>query len=189
MLDIEWVRSHQDSSDITLSLEATLNVEADRLASLALQTSTEIPGVPLRGPECIAIKVEGRSITNCFRKRIIEAHATPAMLQSIRRRTGWGQEVLDLICWPALKAGTLSFSAHQQVTLTKHTNGMLPLGCRILRTGAVRSKLCPRCQECEETDAHFFSCALGCDDAKPIKKGFRESLEESSYRLRGYQHP
>ena len=35
-LSLQWVKGHQDTPGATLSTEAKLNVEADRLATLAL---------------------------------------------------------------------------------------------------------------------------------------------------------
>ena len=93
-------------------------------------------------------------------------------------RTGWTTQILDLVSWHDLQSGILSFGAHQQVTITKHTNGLLPLGCRILQTGMTRSQICPRCLGCIETDAHFVHCALASDDAASIaNRSFKEKLE------------
>ena len=43
LITLTWIRSHQDESGIELSIEAQLNVEADRLATVALGESTETP--------------------------------------------------------------------------------------------------------------------------------------------------
>ena len=79
-LDIKWVKGHQNERREKLSLEATLNVNADRLAGLALREAQLSPTVNLRGPEGIIVTMNGKALTNSFRRQVLESHSRPLLI-------------------------------------------------------------------------------------------------------------
>ena len=186
-LSISWVASHQDDkaplSD--LPFEAVLNIEADRLATRALQQTIRLPKIRLKNPAGCDLMIDGTSIT-WRRNRSLKSNIDrEALKQAILKRTGWTPALFESIFWPALGNALTSFPNSHQVTIVKHSNDILPIGKTLLRREIAENSACESCSCCNlETFEHM----LACDGHSKWRKLAYSRMMKSLYSIGTGRH-
>jgi hypothetical protein len=86
------VKGHQDDhiNYVGLSLDAQLNVDADKLAGDFMshypKPQTMVPLMPTTG---VHLNIDSKTITGHYSTRIRTASATPAIIQFLRKKNAW----------------------------------------------------------------------------------------------------
>ena len=176
--DIKWIESHQDEKRVeSLSEEAILNIEADRLASQALSQAVRCPIVKLREPAGCDLILNEMSITGQRNRAVKAAIDREPLKQLIMRRCGWTEEKFNSILWDALGKSLAKLPNSHQVTVVKHCNDILPMGKTLLRRDATENAGCEACGCDMESFDHLLVCA-----------GLHEWRSQSPSRLRKALH-
>ena len=179
-LSVEWVKSHQDEKDCCIAdlpEEARLNIEADRLAGIALRQTIRRPLVELKAPAGCDIIINGASITS-RRNKTIKRNIDRAALQAhVISRCGWTTETFDKVDWSALGAALASFNTSHQVSLVKICNNLLPMGPRLVYRDPNENPTCASCkQNISESFSHMLKCPCHADWLATSKRDMELSL-------------
>ena len=153
------IKGHQDStkSRATLSVPAQLNIESDRLATLALKLSPSrhIPFMP--GAD-VQFFIKRRHITTRFEQAIHFAATTPKLRLYMEDAYGWAPTTADLIDWDVHGASLKSLSDKHRLIILKFIHGWLPTSKQANRYSPGIPPQCPHCQHPSEDNYHFISC-------------------------------
>jgi exonuclease III len=178
----KWVKGHQDRerSYDQLSLDAQLNVDADRLAGDYQQRKgaphPEVPRFPHNPAQLV---LSGQTITAGYKGRIRYAASSPALLQTIKERYNWDDQVIQMIDWPAHSSAIRS-KHKQRVIIIKLIHDITPTNRRVARYGHSQDPQCPRCKAAEETCHHL----LLCPSAQQWRRSFLQSLRKRCEELK-----
>ena len=160
-----WVKGHQDSSSSTriLSVSATLNIEADSLASGyrttgSLTSRQGCDHVPFQ--QC-SISINHQRLTGQF-DECIRYHVNGYHLRRyMQDQNGWSDDVWNMIDLQLFGKHYCRLSPRHQITRTKFVHDQLPLGARRLRQAPVKDQLlglCPCCKVAVENSEHLLRC-------------------------------
>jgi hypothetical protein len=127
-LTFKHVKGHQDSADATQDLprEAILNIECDRLASLALQHAVHTPKVQFMPASQISVTVAGVTITRRIARTIRDLVGRSSQAASFARRYGWSAEQFSAVDWHHYRTVAYKFSLPKRFFLIKWLNDVLP---------------------------------------------------------------
>ena len=120
------VYGHQDTkSRGEMSMEAKLNVEADRLAGEYQDEFGVYSPITHMYPTSPAIlKINGTIITSTIRHHLIKAYAEPRYMRYLQKKNKWNRKTVQLIAWNCLNLGLRHLS--REVVLVKICNDLLP---------------------------------------------------------------
>jgi hypothetical protein len=99
---INRVKSHQDErvyDKTAMPIDAYLNLEADKLATIGLQRLQEKPKVPMDPNTIIQYHIGGRTITRDFKKTVREIIQLSPLRKYHCKRFGWGENIFGIIDW------------------------------------------------------------------------------------------
>jgi len=154
------VKGHQDKNkNQYLSWEATLNVRADALATLAKEDLLDkyIYPKPVAYPASeINLFIDDKIITKAHGTALTRAFTTGDLRTYITAKFKWEEDVCDTLDWFGFGRGFQKLPSTQQRWATKFTHQWLPL-LGEAHTQTV-SNQCPVCNEKEETWIHFLEC-------------------------------
>ncbi len=148
------VKSHQDDETplATLTLEARLNVEADRLATEYMQEDhIRRPTVALFPSAKAQFLIQDVSVTRKIPQAIRYAAGSKPIRTYPMERNQWTERTMDEIDWNAHGA---SHSHHRPQLCHRH----LPLGHTLQRRNTKYSPTCPGCREVPEDQNHYLQC-------------------------------
>ena len=122
----QHVYGHQDTkSRGEMSIEAKLNVEADRLAGQYQDDLGAYSPITHMYPSSPAVlKTNGMTITSKIRHHLIKAYAEPKYMQYLQRENKWNRKTVQTIAWKCLNLGLKPLD--QEVVLVKICNNLLP---------------------------------------------------------------
>ena len=180
-INVEWVKSHQDNNSDRcfkdLSEEARLNIEADRLAGVALCQASFRPIVTLKAPAGCDIIVRGVSVTSRRNKTVKKNIDRAALQKHVMERCGWSNATFDKVNWSALGAALSSFNNSHQVSLVKICNDVLPIGQRLIHRDPNENPCCASCGSLiQETFSHMLECACHADWRRRSMQDIDEEL-------------
>ena len=160
-IDFEFmhVKSHQDDDGpvADLTLEAQLNVQADTLATAALQEASTHRKVALFPTAKCQLILAGASITRRIPQAIRFQAGAKDIQEYLRERNKWTQDTLDEIDWTAHGAAHSHHRSHR-CFLVKLCHRHLPTGKTLHRRDNKYPSRCPGCNEAEESHDHFIGC-------------------------------
>ena len=157
---LHHVKGHQDSGDPDkkLSLEAELNVEADALATEALQqVQAPMLKVPLSQSAAVLLDLDGRTVTRHIESSLKHHIHRPGARACMCDRFQWTCSAFDTIDWEVFNASLRSMKRRQQWCF-KFTLKKLPAGERLHRREEHYDHHCPLCGGEQETDDHMLQC-------------------------------
>ena len=152
-----WVKGHQDDNTTAeLSIEALLNIEADRLAGdFQDQKGKNRPLVTMM-PCCPAmIDIKGVSITSRIFHNLVTAHTRETLLKQIQAKEKWDDDTAASIAWTSTSLAIKRID--RNVVITKVCNGILPTMKalhKMKQSSIMNCPLCPR----TETQEHMLRC-------------------------------
>ena len=122
----QHVYGHQDTrSRGKMSIEAILNVEADRLAGEYQDELGAYSPITLMYPSSPAVlEINGMTITSNIRHQLIRAWAEPKYMQSLQQKNKWNNKTIQSIAWKCLNLGLKRID--REVVLAKICNDLLP---------------------------------------------------------------
>ena len=181
---VSWVQSHQEEKMdfviLDLVEEAQLNIEADRLASLALEKATIRPIITLKAPARCNLIINGAGVTSKRNKTIKSTIDQGARPKNILNRCGWTSEVFEKVNCRALGAALSRFSNSHQVSLLKLYNDVLSKGKLLVYWIAAENLHCASCAcNTDETFEHM----LDCPDHKIWRLASRKNLKKEWIKL------
>ena len=154
------VKGHQDSKRHSshLELPAQMNVEADMLATLALQNwgspKSIVPFDPL---SVVMLSIKGRAVTRNLESTIrLQQHIPPLRLY-YRQRFQWDSITFDDIDWDVYSMAYSKFP-RTRTFFSKFGWKKLPIGARLHVRTSCYDHRCPSCHGDFETDDHVFQC-------------------------------
>ena len=156
---ITHVPSHQDDHHnlADLDLPTLMNIEADALATFALQDGTSQPVVPF-DPACGAmLSINGRAITRNIEATLHRHEHMDPIKSYYCKRFGWDPETLASIDWDVYSMVYTKF-ARTRTFFTKVGWKQLPTGARLHKWTPSFEHRCPSCDQEFETDDHMFQC-------------------------------
>ena len=155
------VKGHQDTiyHNHNLALPAQMNVEADLLATLALQhwgsPKSVVPFDPL---SYVMLSIKGRAVTRNLESAIrLQQHINP-IRKYYRKRFQWDSTTLDDIDWDLFSTAYSKFP-RTRTFFSKLGWKLLPIGTRLHKRTPSYDHRCPSCHQDFETDDHIFQCS------------------------------
>lgn len=158
--EIFHVPSHQDDHHRIqdLDLPTQMNIEADSLATKALQDGTSQPIVPF-DPSCGAmLSINGRAITRNLEATVQRHEHTAPLQEYYCTRFGWSKETLASIDWDIYAMVYTKFQ-RTRTFFSKFGWKQLPTGGRLHKWTPSFDHRCPSCNQEFETDDHMFQCS------------------------------
>lgn len=159
-----WIKGHQDSEpNRPLSMQATLNIAADLLASgyRTCGSLTSRPGCEHVHSQQCSISINNQRITGqydeCIRYHVNGYH----LRRYLQEKKNWSDHEWDTIDLHTFGKHYCRLSSRHQITRTKFVHDQLPLGDRRLKQAPVKDpalSLCPCCEETTETHEHLLRC-------------------------------
>jgi hypothetical protein len=158
---ISHIASHQDRKTAyeDLSLQAQLNVDADRLANeFQDQFGGSHPTVlPLPHSAAQVHFLDYGTCTYRLPHMLRRAETERPLAEYIRTRNGWTEEVLQSIDWQSHERA-IKKNNKRRIHLTKVVHDILPTNYQVHRGNPHRQR-CPACQEdCVEDRDHILRC-------------------------------
>ena len=157
---IEWVESHQDDhkANRNLSFGAKLNIQADKLATIGLQSLKCKPRVPMAPSSCVQIHMNGTTITREFRKEVRLRVHKQKLSEYYCARFRWSSRLITRIDWSIFGPAYIRRTKKKFVWTHKFHNRKLPTGERMKNRGGLEDERCCSCGALLETDDHLFQC-------------------------------
>ena len=161
-----WVKAHQDTLTAydSLPLAARLNVDADFLATRyrqrgRLRQTAKVDHVP--DQQC-SFYINGDPVTSqyddCVRFHVNGYHYR----QHVQQHHQWNDKTWDAVDIQSFGKFYQRLQPALRVQHFKLVHDLLPLGTRRYREAPIKDdmlKLCPCCQQHEETTTHFLRCS------------------------------
>lgn len=152
---IRHIKGHQDRSSKTLSKEAILNVEADRLATRALVMTAK---PPLQFPNSTAtLLIKGKNVSSKHTVHIREAHHCVKLREHYLSINSWTNEIFDDVWWLPHGTALHRLSTGEKNTLQKFFHNRLPCNRRESRYYQYIPEGCSKCGELEH-QFHIIKC-------------------------------
>jgi hypothetical protein len=135
-LTFTHVKGHQDSTTPhdPLPRQAILNIECDRLASMALKTATPTPTVQHFPASKITVTIDSITINRKLPRSICRLAGKARQRASFRRRYQWTAAQFDQIDWPQYRSASAQYSLTKCFFVIKWLNDLLPFQARMQRT-------------------------------------------------------
>ena len=177
------VKGHQDAKKPyeELSLEAQLNVDADRLADQYLQAHQDknyntAPLLPTTGAQ---LHLRSGTVNSKIKRELRLARTIGPLREKLCTDNGWSEETFDSIDWEAHRLALNRLNKHH-VTLVKHLNNVTPVGRFVHRYNIKYPKDCPSCNTPEETRKHLYRCPAPSREAwrRDCKTNLRKLMQE-----------
>ena len=159
-LTIAHVKGHQDTITPaeSLSLEATLNVEADALAGQYLrQHPTPLHRCHLFPHTHVHLHLDGHTITYRHALRIRNADSDANMIRYLKEKYQWNDATFERINWN-VHGKAIRSQRHRKTHITKLVHDILPTNRVQHRWNPQHSNKCALCQREEETRDHLMQC-------------------------------
>jgi hypothetical protein len=131
----EHVKGHQDDRKkwYELTWMETLNVRADKNATIGLNAALEVTTNPARTIHIIpssqvGLHIHGTDITSHYATHLRKAATKPAMLSHMEKTFGWTNSQFDMIDWKAHHGALQKLKFHENKFITKFIHQSLPMG-------------------------------------------------------------
>jgi hypothetical protein len=160
MPSLSHVPSHQDDhhSLQDLDLPTRMNIEADTLATRALQDGRSQPVVPF-DPACGAmLSICGKAVTRNIEATVQRAQHTGPIRDYLCKRFTWDQVTFESIDW-AVHTAVYSKIPRTRTFFCKLGWKQLPIGARLHKWSPSYDHRCPSCDQEHEDDDHVYRCA------------------------------
>ena len=106
-------------------MEATLNIEADKLAGEYQDEFGAYSPITHMYPSSPAVlEIDGMTITSNVRHHLIKAYAEPRYMQYLQKQKKWNRKTVQEISWKCLNLGLRQLD--REVVLVKICNDLLP---------------------------------------------------------------
>ena len=171
-IKIVHVSGHQDTKkNIILTWMETLNVRADKLATLARTThrplSTSYQSVSFPHSN-IQLYINGIPIHKWMNPSIHQAVTTDAFINHIKNRFDWNSNLYKDIDWTTKTNTMKRTTVNLHPWLIKLSTDRLPLlGEKFTQS---HTSLCPMCNLRKETPHHFLTCSYYKTDTENLNK-------------------
>jgi ribonuclease HI len=154
---IRHVKGHQDRfANTNLSYAATLNIEADSLATTSLDLPTQSHWIDTKST-IARITIKDKFISSHHTKHLSEAYLIIPYKVHMNTINNWSEDIFETIWWDPHGSAMSKFGTHQQLMIQKYLNNRLPTNRRENRYYTyipARCKLCPE----TETQEHILLC-------------------------------
>ena len=157
---LSHVKAHQDRYHPyeTLSLEAQLNVQADRLAGDYCYPSTlSSRFCPLITGTVATLHGPSGTITSNYRSTLRRLSSDPVITEYLQTKHHWSPAVFDSICWDT-HGSVIRANFHRRHFLTKYVHNWLPVGTLKQHYATHYTCMCPNCPTIPENRSHFLRC-------------------------------
>ena len=156
------VKGHQDRDKPyhKLSLQAQLNVDADKLADGYITDNPNLDySTTIMMPHTEVLLHLTRGTLTYKLKRALRMERTgPPLLKKLQEKYKWSDATAQDINWEAARLAMNRLRRHKLV-LTKHINNVAPLGWLVHIYDKKYPPNCPSCDAPEETRVHLYQCS------------------------------
>jgi hypothetical protein len=182
---LHHVKGHQDNDIFyeDLPLPAPLNVEADALATRAMEELGSVkPIVPFDPLSKAMVQVAGRSVTRSIAMTIwLHMHLQPIKHYCCKRYV-WDYGTWDEIDWESYSSAYHKFTC-TQMFFYKFDWKKLAVGSRLHEQSPCYNHRCPACHADYETNDHVFRCNHpSCSKWRTMLISSIMAQSDSSYR-------
>jgi hypothetical protein len=155
---LQRVKGHQKPKEgKDLTWEAKLNNKADDLANEARNETSNEPNIFYQYPASkVMLYINGTPITQNLAKEIRNAWMTQDLREYMTEHFEWANTTSDTIDWYSYGSKLTSLPYYQHVFCVKLIHERLPVQGEKFTTSP--NKICPCCQQQEETSIHLLKC-------------------------------
>jgi hypothetical protein len=157
---LQHVKGHQDdhSNVEDLDLPTLMNIEADKLATIALKGGKSRPIVPFDPSTGVMLTLGGIVITRQIESTIEQYEHTAPLQKYYIKRFNWSATILKTIDWDGFSMAYTKFP-RTRTFFSKFGWKKLPTGKRLHPTSSSYDHRCPSCDKDFECDSHVFCCS------------------------------
>jgi hypothetical protein len=158
-----WVKGHQDRHKRIqdIDVEGQLNIEVDRLATLAYN-STEVgrtqPSSPVSHNEVYGIHINGSKVTSKLKHRIIAQCGDDQLRQYLQHKHNLSEGKVEGVNWSALQQYLNSLTPLRRASQIKLQHKWIPTKGFLFLQRRETCDQCPLCQKAVETACHVRQC-------------------------------
>jgi hypothetical protein len=169
ILEVAWVKGHQDGHNDDLSTEAIYNIRADELAG-QVTPSHQLPTIEVLPAERCRLAINQETINGHYTKHIRQAYTLPAYHHYLVHRYGWTMNQIHHIDWTVFQRASHN-SAIDHVQLLKLVHLKLPTNSEMAKANPHHSDKCQYCTE-RQTFHHLLKCT------NTMSAAFRDQIQE-----------
>ncbi len=154
------VKGHQDQFYGPLSFPATLNVQADKIASVARSTfSQPIPTFLLPSDNYI-LTIQNERIGKNFEQQIYDYISASSMMSFWEKKRKLTHDTFFCVDWDSIHKASSTSTKHTTRWINKHATGICGTNNNLLLWKQRDDDTCPRCDQ-PESSIHVWRCQ-GC---------------------------
>ena len=188
-VSFQHVYGHQDTkSRGEMSMEATLNVVADKLAGdFQDQLGAYRPITHMYTSSPAVLEINGMTITSNVKHQLINAYAEPKYMQYLQRENKWINKTVYSIAWKCLNLGLKRIDG--EVVLVKICNDLLPTVTILQKWKWQSHDSCCLCEQ-QETRDHTIQCLAQSQIKWRIKTTatLQKNNETAEYKIRSRKY-
>jgi hypothetical protein len=147
----------------------TLNVHADKNATIGLNATLEATSSPARTIRIIpssqvTLHIHGTDITSHYATHLRKAATRPAMISHMEKTYGWSTTQFYMIDWKAHHGALQNLTFPENKFITKFIHESLPsMGGVYHKIDPAQLSTCSSCNIHTETTQHLYSCPTRCE--------------------------
>jgi hypothetical protein len=173
-VSFKFVKGHQDRLTNNLSTEASMNVEADRLATEALALRT-LPNDIQLPTDHATITLHGKKITSHRTKTLRQAYQSIQLRQYLKDSNNWSEAQLDNLWWKASAKLMYAITPEKRTIIQKFIHNQLPCNQRNNVMFEYNPPYCTLCDKVTEEQSHVLCCPK-CPARADIRTKFKNDF-------------
>ena len=134
-------------------------MDADKFAGIyRTRFGTHRPIIPLSPTRPIALDIDGKTVHRHLKSTIWEAAHYKPLMQRLKARNGWDDQVPDTIDWEAHRQANNGAHQNRQTHFVKLCHDYLPGGKIAHRNNPSYPDSCPLCKQPDADHQHILHC-------------------------------
>jgi hypothetical protein len=155
-IKIKHIKGHQDRIKKTLSINDSLNVAADILATKSL--SDKQPISKFNELTDASMHIDKLFVTHKHKKILRQNYLSVELREYLRESNKWTKNQTEIIWWDIHEASLQELSKAKRRFMQKFIHKKLPCNYRQQKYYNYKSAICMSCKEDIETQDHIFRC-------------------------------
>jgi hypothetical protein len=172
-ITIQHVKGHQDQGTSVLNYDAHLNVEADKLATRALN-SNNVMEEPVLPHSIATLYINNKRATSNHTKHMREAHQLLNYKEHMKKSNNWTNEIWNSVWWEPHGKALKQLKEGEKTTIQKYLQKRLPSNKREHKYYGYIPAECKKCNEVE-TQVHILQCK-GCLHRSNLREEYLKSM-------------
>jgi hypothetical protein len=170
---LKHIKGHQEKNGKKLSHPAELNVEADRLATLSLETN-KVDNIQLKKSKARII-LHVKQVTSKYTMTIKNAFRSIQLRKYLQDSNNWDDNTIETVWWDVHGPTMKHYPIGNQSTLLKFIHNRSPCNKRENLYYGYIKPFCRNCKDIIETPEHILQCKK-CAKRQQAKEDYLKNM-------------